>query len=158
MYRSGSDYNKLETLIYSIYSDYNITQLPIDEKEVCQKMGIALVPYSAFGNDCNVLLQKKSKHAFYVRKSKENPPTIYYNDTFASPGAIRLSIFHEIKHCICEDNDDHEDDVAAQTQSRALVECYKSLGAKFPDEAKTFRFDLVVECAECELKESAGEN
>lgn len=112
MYRSGSEYDELDKLIYSIYDDYNIKAFPIDEKELCQKMKIALVPYSAFSDEAKKLLHKKSKHAFFVKESKENPPTIYYNDTFASEGAIRLSIFHEIGHYICEDEDDSKDDLA----------------------------------------------
>lgn len=72
-------------------------------------MKIALVPYSAFSDKAKKLLQKKSNHAFFVKESKENPPTIYYNDTFESKGAIRLSVFHEIGHYICEDEDDLAD-------------------------------------------------
>ena len=92
MYRSGSEYDKLDKWIYSIYDDYNIHKFPIDAKKICQKMKIALVPYSAFSDGgSQSLLQKKSKHAFFVKESKENPSTIYYNDTFGSEGAIRLS-------------------------------------------------------------------
>lgn len=112
MYRSGNEYDELDKLIYSIYVDYNIQKFPIDEKELCQKMRIALVPYSEFSNDGQSLLQKKSKHAFFVKASKENQPIIYYNDMFESNGAIRFSIFHEIKHYICEDEDDSKDDLA----------------------------------------------
>ena len=112
MYRSGIEYDKLDKLIYSIYVDYNIKAFPIDEKDLCRKMKIALVPYSAFSDEAKKLLQKKSKHAFFVKESEENPPTIYYNDTFESEGAIRLSIFHEIGHYICEDEDDSKDDLA----------------------------------------------
>ena len=112
MYRSGSEYDKLDKLIYSIYDDYNIDKFPIDAKELCRKMKIALVPYSAFSDEAKKLLHKKSKHAFFVKESKENPPTIYYNDLFESEGAIRLSIFHEIGHYICEDEDDSKDDLA----------------------------------------------
>lgn len=112
MYRSGIEYDKLDKLIYSIYVDYNIQSFPIDEKYLCRKMKIALVPYSAFSEAAEKLLQKKSNHSFFVKESKENPPTIYYNDTFESEGAIRLSVFHEIGHYICEDEDDSKDDLA----------------------------------------------
>lgn len=50
------------------------------------------------------------------------------------------------------------DDVAYQTQSTELVECYKSLGDKFTEKAKTFRFDIVVECAQAALEGGHGEN
>lgn len=113
MYRSRKEYDELDKLIYSIYDDYNIDKFPIDAKELCWKMKIALVPYSAFSDgDSQSLLQKKSEHSFFVKESKENPPTIYYNDMFESEGAIRLSIFHEIGHYICEDEDDSKDDLS----------------------------------------------
>lgn len=113
MYRSGSVYDEIDRVIYMIYQDYCIFRFPIDEKEVCRKLGVAIVPYSAFAlNDPKMLMQKKSKQAFFVRQSKENPPTIYYNDKYDSEGAIRLSIFHELKHYVCEDEDDRDDDLA----------------------------------------------
>ncbi|MDX5066788.1 hypothetical protein SD927_00055 [Lactobacillus iners] len=90
MYRSGIEYDKLDKLIYSIYVDYNIQSFPIDEKDLCRKMKIALVPYSAFSDEAKKLLQKKSNHAFFVKESKENPPTIYYNDTFESEGSVQF--------------------------------------------------------------------
>ncbi|WP_391495755.1 ImmA/IrrE family metallo-endopeptidase [Gardnerella swidsinskii] len=112
MYRSGSKYDELDKLIYSIYDDYGINKFPIDEKELCRKMKISLVPYSAFSNEAKKLLRKNSKHAFFVKESKENPPMIYYNDAFGSEGAIRFSVFHEIGHYICEDKNDSKDDLA----------------------------------------------
>ena len=113
MYRNGSEYGEMDRLIYSIYMDYHITKFPIDPKDVCRKFGVALVPYSAFiSNDSEKLLKKKSKQAFFVRESKENPPTIYYNDNHESEGSIRLSIFHELKHYVCGDKNDEDDDLA----------------------------------------------
>ena len=70
MYRYGSAYDELDRIIYSIYMDYNIRTLPIDERELCRKLGVALVPYSAYSpNDSKTLLIKKSKQAFFVRES-----------------------------------------------------------------------------------------
>ena len=40
------------------------------------------------------------------------------------------------------------DDLAEKTKSRELVECYKSLMAKFPEEAKRYHVDFCIECAE----------
>lgn len=43
------------------------------------------------------------------------------------------------------------DDLIAKTQSRALLECYKSLMAKFHEECKTYNIAGSIECAEAEL-------
>ena len=40
------------------------------------------------------------------------------------------------------------DDLAEKTKSRELVECYKSLMAKFSEEAKRYHVDFCIECAE----------
>lgn len=45
------------------------------------------------------------------------------------------------------------DDLAAKTQSREIVECYKNLGEKYPDMAKTFNFAGCVKYAEAALRE-----
>ncbi|MCT7827167.1 MAG: hypothetical protein N4Q81_02710 [Lactobacillus iners] len=40
------------------------------------------------------------------------------------------------------------DDLAEKTRSRELVECYKSLMGKFPEESKRYHVDFCIECAE----------
>ena len=45
------------------------------------------------------------------------------------------------------------DDLTAETQSREIVECYKNLGEKYPDMAKTFNFAGCVKYAEAALRE-----
>ena len=46
------------------------------------------------------------------------------------------------------------DDLAENTRSRELVECYKSLMAKFPEEAKRYHVDFCIECAEDVLEDT----
>ena len=112
MYRSDETYDSIKKVIIDIYVDYNIKGFPIDEKEVCRKMGIALIPYSEYiGKDLEVLL-KKSELGFFVRGTGQMPPTIWYNDSLKSDGAIRFTIFHELKHYVFEDDDDTDDDLA----------------------------------------------
>ena len=76
MYRAGSVYNEIDKVIYDIYQDYDIKTFPVDEVEVCNKLGVALVPYSAYSREGRKLLKKKSKMGFFVKESKEQPPTI----------------------------------------------------------------------------------
>ena len=109
MYRNDSIYDEIKNVIIDIYIDYGIKTFPINEKEVCKKMGVALIPYSEYEGDEFKLLQKKSKLGFFVKATKSTPPTIYYNDTIESEGAIRFTIFHELKHYVFEDDDDDND-------------------------------------------------
>ena len=50
------------------------------------------------------------------------------------------------------------DDLASETQSREIVECYKNLGEKYPDMAKTFNFAGCVKYAEAALGEDTVED
>jgi len=45
MYWRNYDYQKMSKLAIDIYKDYNITCFPVNLKEVCNKLGIVLIPY-----------------------------------------------------------------------------------------------------------------
>lgn len=111
MYRRGYTYDEIKQIIIDIYIDYGIKKFPIDEKEICRKMGVALVPYSSFGEHGMSILKKKSDMGFFVKESIDSPPTIYYND-IRDRGSARFTIFHELKHYVFEDDDDTDDDLA----------------------------------------------
>ena len=74
MYRRGEEYDRLDQLVISIYIDYGLNSFPLDEKDVCRKMGLALVPYSEYTGEDRRILRKKSQYGFFVPESKENPP------------------------------------------------------------------------------------
>jgi len=112
MYRDDETYDSIKRVIVDIYIDYGIKNFPIDEKEICKKLGVALVPYSEFGIQGRRLLTKRAPHGYFVKGSKENVPTIYYNDFFESEGSQRFTVFHELKHYVYNDADDSEDDLA----------------------------------------------
>lgn len=112
MYRDGKVYDEIDKVIIDIYLDYDIKTFPIDPVDVCNRMGVALIPYSEFGRAGCKLLSKKSLHGFFVKESKEQPPTIYYNDRLESKGAMRFTILHELKHYVYDDDNDDADDLA----------------------------------------------
>ena len=85
----------------------------MDVNKVCQKMQIALVPYSYYQLKNKELLKKKSKSSFYVKPTISNPAMILYNDDISEVGSlgnIRRNIMHEVKHYVCEDTQDNPDD------------------------------------------------
>ena len=114
MYRNPAEYEDIVNAIIEIYLDYDIRDFPLDEKDICRRLGVALVPYSECPEEARTLLEKKSRHGFFVKETKENPPTIYYNDKFEPYGAVRLTIFHEIKHYVFDEdtNEENLDDIA----------------------------------------------
>ena len=114
MYRDSKEYTKLDKAAFSIVEDYGIKAYPLDIHNLCSKMGICLKGYSEYGIENQYLLIKKSSKGFFVRESKELPPSIFYNDYGISFEEQRITIAHEIKHYIFnEDNtEDRYDDLA----------------------------------------------
>ena len=103
MYRKGNRYDEIAKTVIDIYIDYNIKSFPIEPKDVCRKLGVAMIAYSEYNNEQRNLLKKKSKDGFFVKGSSDMPPTIFYNDMQQSKGRVRFTIFHELKHYVCED-------------------------------------------------------
>lgn len=108
MYWNGNDYDKMAQLVIDIYIDYNITTFPVDEKDICRKLGLKLVPYSAYPKEKQILLRKKSEDGFFNPATKLTPNTIFYNDSITSNEKQRFTIFHEVKHFVNGDKDDKE--------------------------------------------------
>lgn len=125
MYRDGKKYDEMDKLAIQLYLDYGFTSFPLDEKDVCRRMGIALVPYSECGSCFYDVIRKTSKCAFYNPLTRWSPPIIFYNDCLSelhSYGCIRQSIFHEIKHYANEDKQETpEDDDLAEHFGRYLM-------------------------------------
>ena len=113
MYRKGTEYDEMAKKVIDIYLDYDIKTFPIDVKKVCQKMQVALIPYSFYKADDAVLLKMESMSSFFVRPTVKNPATILYNDDISEVGSVgnlRRNIMHEVKHCVFEDTQDNPDD------------------------------------------------
>ena len=66
MYWSGTDYDRMAQLVIDIYVDYNIRSFPVDEKEICRKLGLKLIPYSEYPEEQEALLRKRSMDAFFA--------------------------------------------------------------------------------------------
>ena len=72
---------------------YDIKCVPISAFEMANKIGLSVIPYSAFGEKSK-LLMKQSEDGFIVGKS------IYYNDKCKNYRRINQTIMHEIGHYI----------------------------------------------------------
>ena len=104
MYWKSDDYEAITQTVIDIYRDYGINTFPIDEKEICRRLGIKLIPYS----DVPDYVKENYEDAFYIPTTSENPPTIFFNDLVVNKGRRRYSIFHELKHYVCGDTDETE--------------------------------------------------
>lgn len=112
MLRNKRFYKNIRDKIIEIYQDYGIRTFPVDEVDLCRKMGIVLVPYSSLKGEELALAYKRSQNGFYAPMTSETPPMIYYNDNLEevmSYGRIRYTIFHEIKHFVFDDKEESEE-------------------------------------------------
>ncbi len=71
MYRKRDEYNRLDKTAIDLYIDYGITSFPLNEKELCKKMGIKLIPYSSYDGENLCILKKNRNMVFglWVKKA-----------------------------------------------------------------------------------------
>lgn len=115
MYRLGEKYDEMAKLAIDVLIDYEINSFPLDGKEICKKLGINLIPYSAYDYEIQQICRKRSEDGFCFYGIKGLTPIICYNDWFLSQlpeSRIHSTIFHEIKHILCNDKDESDDDLA----------------------------------------------
>lgn len=113
MYRQPIEYERIDKLAIDIYVDYELNEFPIDAKTLCKRMGMNLVPYSAYeGENRNVLYKESTEGSFSYGATQLNPVSFYNDGNDSVYGNIRQTILHEIKHYVDEDEDDSEDDLA----------------------------------------------
>jgi len=116
MYRSGKEYDEMALLAIDVIKDYDLCVYPLDAFEVCKKLKINVIPYSSYDEETRKQLIGLSRDGFCVPRVKNGRPIIYYNDDLSiiiSKSRIQSTIFHEIKHILCNDrSDDDKDDLA----------------------------------------------
>ena len=93
MHLRADTYEHIKITAINTLEDYNIKCVPINAFEMAYKIGLSIIPYSAFGEKAE-LLMKQSEDGFIVGK------TIYYNDKCKNYGRINQTIMHEIGHYI----------------------------------------------------------
>ena len=97
---------EIKTIIAKMYQKYCITTIPINCFELAIKMGIKVIPYSAYNQSTIDLLLSESEDGFFVEKT-DGSLYIFYNDS-KSYGRIRHTIMHEIAHIILGHTEDSE--------------------------------------------------
>ena len=113
MYRSGEEYNTIERKVADIYCDYEFRGFPVDEKEVCSRMGVRLQKIPLEIRRTNKFVSNRLCGGFFVKSTAKTPPTIFYEVWFTTTRQEqRFAIFHELKHFVFEDKNDDKDDLA----------------------------------------------
>lgn len=91
---------EIKQIIVELLEKYNICSFPISGFEIATKMGIKVIPYSAYEKNPRTLelLKKMSEEGYFVERFKDI--YIFYNDRKKSYGRINNTIAHEIGHIV----------------------------------------------------------
>ena len=83
--------------IIDLYEEFEISTFGFDLRDICEKMEVNLIPYSAF-DDKKTLLLKRSEDGFNFFNPYNNHIEIYYNDEQIPKDRIKFTIPHELGH------------------------------------------------------------
>ena len=103
---SNERLEEIKKIIVNMFIQYGVSCVPINGFEIAIKMGVKVIPYSAFTESKRVLLMKKSEDGFSAEKNS-GEWYIYYNDE-KEYGRINNTIMHEIGHIILDHSEDSE--------------------------------------------------
>ena len=97
---------EIKRIVVEMFVKYGVCCVPINGFEIASKMGVTVIPYSAFPPQKRALLLKKSEDGFSVEKAT-GEWYIYYNDE-KGYRRINNTIMHEIGHIVLDHTEDSE--------------------------------------------------
>ena len=89
-------------IICDLYEELEISEFGFDLKDVCLKLGINLIPYSAYRNKS--LLINFDEDGFNFINPDNNKIEIYYNDFIEPKQRMYFTIPHELGHIVLNHN------------------------------------------------------
>lgn len=103
---SNQRYEEIKRIVVRMFVEYGVSCVPINGFEIAYKMGVKVIPYSAYSPDKRWLLIKKSEDGFSVERTN-GQWFIFYNDE-KDYGRMNHTIMHEIGHIVLDHSEDSE--------------------------------------------------
>lgn len=153
MYLNGKRYEEIKMRVVEIFEKYDVRCIPINAFELAVKMGIKVIPYSAYSEKKQQILQRISPDGFAYCF-----PTgkwwIFYEDK-RPYGRLHHTLMHEIGH-IALDHTEHSDLAEAEAgyfakYALAPPVFIHRLGLQTANEIQ-MRFEISYEAATYALK------
>lgn len=94
---SDNRYESIKNDVVNMYVDCDISAIPIDVFDLCDRLGYILKPYSSLGMEKSNKIMNLIEDGFH--RFENGKVVIYYNDSILE-GRIRFTIMHEIGHII----------------------------------------------------------
>lgn len=113
---SSEEYRVLDEKALRLRLDYGLLEDRLDMDELARKTNVSLIPYSSLPEKAREFIKEKSEKlndGFYVLRTSDTFPRIFYNDGVESDRRIRFTIAHEFKHFVFGDRDGDRDEEAA---------------------------------------------
>ncbi|MBP3365927.1 MAG: ImmA/IrrE family metallo-endopeptidase [Treponema sp.] len=98
---TGERYEEIKEVVADMYEDLGYTEFPVNVYELCHRLGIRLIKYSALKPDCTEYSMHCSDDGFLLFNIDRGCYQVYYNDRMP-PERIRFTIMHEIAHIMLE--------------------------------------------------------
>lgn len=102
---TDSRLEELKEIVVELFDKYNISCVPISAFEIATRMGVKVVPYSAYNRETQNQLLKYSTDGFSL--ADHGVYTIFYNDRNVY-GRINNTIMHEIAHIVLKHYEESE--------------------------------------------------
>lgn len=99
-------YEEIKRIIVRLFVKHNVSCIPVNGFELASKMGIHVIPYSAYPPETRRLMLMKSIDGFCVEK-EPGEWYIFYNDEMDFR-RINNTILHEIGHIVLDHSEDSE--------------------------------------------------
>lgn len=103
---SHERYEEIKRTVVDLFVRYDVCCVPVNGFELATKMGVKVIPYSAFPLSKRRLLLMKSADGFCAEK-EEGEWFIFYNDQ-NDYGRINNTMLHEIGHIVLDHSEDSE--------------------------------------------------
>lgn len=97
---------EIKESVVKMYGRLDINCIPISAFEIATKMGIKVIPYSAYVKRIQALMLKESEDGFVSTTGEKS--CIFYNDKINNYGRINNTIMHEIGHIVLRHSQDSE--------------------------------------------------
>lgn len=97
---------EIKESVVNMYEKFDINCVPISAYEIATKMGIKVIPYTAYSERIQALMLKESEDGFNVERDN-GEFYIFYNDE-KNYGRTNNTIMHEIGHIVLRHSQDSE--------------------------------------------------
>lgn len=101
---SEKRYEEIKKIVVDMFEKYDISCVPISGFEIAAKMGIKVIPYSAYPESAQRLMRKESTDGFSILKDTDEW-VVFYDDS-VNYLRVNNTIMHEIGHIVLDHTED----------------------------------------------------